>query len=507
MHKLNKSKKHRASSAYMGLGLIAAPAVISGAILSSSYAFAGDSAVDTINLDLPISCRVAASGMDSHTAISANGTYTEDIGTTTMKITCNDNGGFSVYAAGYTGDTVGGTNSTRLVGTAVSGNATIQTGTATGPGYDGDVSNWAMRLDSDSYDYPIDILDYYYYYHAVPNLFTKVATRLAGTDVGSEAVGATLTSTYAVYVSKTQPADTYTGKVKYTLVHPNDAPAPVSLYLQNTDAIINSLPEIGDVVSAVDIRDGKEYSVGRLADGNIWLLDNLDLDLTAPGASTSITAANTNASATSLNALFNGVQDGGPDGNLAHSAVTRGYTYDGYTQPAINTEYSGKTMGEVTSMSGYAEADWMVGTYYNYCAASAGNYCYDRYTELSSDATEDICPSGWRMPSGYYDYVDGYYHYSGDYGDLYEAYDKYVGDFAASLRTPLSSSNYSPNKIGNSGYFWSSTVGHDAQDYYDGSNPYYLDLGGYYNAYEFHIGNGYLYRDSGISVRCLIDHQ
>ncbi|MDO5451568.1 MAG: hypothetical protein Q4F56_00570, partial [Candidatus Saccharibacteria bacterium] len=49
------------------------------------------------------------------------------------------------------------------------------------------------------------------------------ATRSGSTDVGDIATGASLTTTYAAYISPTQLADTYTGKVKYTMVHPASA--------------------------------------------------------------------------------------------------------------------------------------------------------------------------------------------------------------------------------------------------------------------------------------------
>ena len=60
-------------------------------------------------------------------------------------------------------------------------------------------------------------------YHIVPEEYTKVATFTSTTDF---TIGSSLTSTYKAYIHGLQPADTYSGKVKYTLVHPNDAPAP-----------------------------------------------------------------------------------------------------------------------------------------------------------------------------------------------------------------------------------------------------------------------------------------
>lgn len=492
MHKLNKTKEHRASRTYLGLGLITAPVVVSGAVLSSAFVSAGDSVVDEISISLPISCNVAATGMDTHTATIANGLYVDDIGATTMKITCNDNAGFSVYATGFTNNETSTTNSNRLIGTAASGNAFIETGTATGPGST-DESNWAMKLEADSYDiYPITILDNYEYYHEVPGSFDKVATRLAGTDVGEDATGATLTSTYAAYISKTQAADTYTGQVKYTLVHPNDAPAPVSLYLQDTDAIAAAASNIGTVVRATDARDGKDYYVGKLADGNIWLLDNLELDLTAAGASERITASNTNASATSLDALFNGVPGGGQDGNLAHAAVSSGNAgwSKSDSEPIIATTYNGQSVSDITSAP--VGSDWAIGTYYNYCAASAGSYCYD-YSS-SADATEDICPSGWRMPTG------------GSGGEYQALYDEFQSEdspslaFINALRLPFSgrANEYveSYDRVGSYGYFDSSSLN-------DGSGMYVAET---INAEYISVTTSSSYRDYGNSVRCIMSH-
>ena len=212
--------------------------VLSGALLLSSSAFAdNDSVVDQVSITVPISCTLSGSGMTSHTASIPNGTYTADIGTTTLKTFCNDSEGFAIYAAGYTGNEIGGTNSNKLVGTAASNNAVIDTGINTS----GDTSNWAMKLSvvsSPTPTYPITIDSApnvsgganasFSDYHTVPNGYTKVAHRDSGTDIGQSAEGATLNTTYAAYISKTQPADTYSGQVIYTLVHPSDHAKPIA---------------------------------------------------------------------------------------------------------------------------------------------------------------------------------------------------------------------------------------------------------------------------------------
>ncbi|MBR3256393.1 hypothetical protein IKG10_01850 [Candidatus Saccharibacteria bacterium] len=193
--------------------------ILSGIILNSSTVSADDSTVDQVTINVPVSCSMTGTGMNSHTAEITNGTYTADIGTTTLKAYCNDSNGFSIYTIGYTNDTYG---TTTLIGQSTSN--TIVTGTATSAG-NPDTSNWAMKLatvSSPTPTYPIALDNGYGSYSIVPSTYTKVAHRDSGTDIGTNAEGSTLTTTYAAYISRTQPADTYEGKVKYTLVHPED---------------------------------------------------------------------------------------------------------------------------------------------------------------------------------------------------------------------------------------------------------------------------------------------
>ena len=194
--------------------------ILSGALLLSSYSFAIDNTdvVDEINLTVPLSCSLEGTGMTSHNASIPNGTYQADIGTTTVKVYCNDNEGFAIFASGYTGDEIGEANSTKLVNSTSAVNNTISTGIATS----GNTSNWAMKLATNSgATYALTLDNGFNAYSAVPSTYTKVAHRDSGTDIGTGATGASLTTTYAVYVNQTQPAGTYSGKVIYTLVHPS----------------------------------------------------------------------------------------------------------------------------------------------------------------------------------------------------------------------------------------------------------------------------------------------
>ena len=184
--------------------------------------------------------------MTSHTATIENGRYVSDIGTTTLKAFCNDANGFAIYANGYTGDTLG---NNKLIGSSTS--SEIVTGTATIAGSP-DVSNWAMKLEtSSSATYALTLDNGFGSYSSVPSSYTKVAHRDSGTDLGTSAEGATLTSTYAAYIAKTQPADSYQGQVIYTLVHPSNEeplqPQPAKpgkiVYHPNNSSVVG---EMGD---------------------------------------------------------------------------------------------------------------------------------------------------------------------------------------------------------------------------------------------------------------------
>ncbi|MBR3353702.1 DUF285 domain-containing protein [Candidatus Saccharibacteria bacterium] len=233
-------------------------------ILASTYVSADDnSTVDQISITVPMSCTMSGTGMDSHNTNINNGTYTPDIGTTTMHVFCNDNEGFAIYAAGYTGDEIGGENSNKLVGTNASGNSTIESGLATTTG-NPDISNWAMKLaiTQDSGDISetnafvidsapnVDLPSQaeqsttsasFSSYHVVPNEYVKVAHKTAATDMTNTTGGVKLTTTYAAYISKTQAADTYSGQVIYTLVHPSSHDAPIANpAMLDTGKVVNS---------------------------------------------------------------------------------------------------------------------------------------------------------------------------------------------------------------------------------------------------------------------------
>lgn len=219
VHKANKASSY----IYIYISIVVfSLTLLSANVLTAYHVSADDSVVDQVNITVSESCSMTGVGMDSHTAAITNGTYQNNIGTTTINVSCNDNSGFAIYAIGFTGDQYTGEDHTKLIGASNGGK--ITSGTATS----GSTSNWAMKLNTVSSPtpaYPITLDNGFGGYSTVPDTYTKVAHRDSGTDVGTNATGAELTTTYAAYMSTTQVADTYTGKVKYTLVHPrNETP-------------------------------------------------------------------------------------------------------------------------------------------------------------------------------------------------------------------------------------------------------------------------------------------
>ena len=238
-----------------------------------------------------------------------------------------------------------------------------------------------------------------------------------------------------------------------------------------------------------DNRDNETYCVGKLADGNLWLLDNLALDLTNSTVLSGMNENNTHASNTTLNYLKNG--GGTTSDQYAITGVvnwTDSPTYassNSYSDPLVNLTNKDLVPSDATSQAG----QYKVGGYYNYCAASAGSNCYGNgtsYGASSGDATEDICPKGWRMPTG---------NTSGEYQALYNnaSYNTYT-NYRSALRLPLSGyfNLGSANYQGSYGRWWSSTH----------NNNYYM-YSLYANTRNISPADNYT-RTGGNSVRCVL---
>ena len=225
-------------------------------------------------------------------------------------------------------------------------------------------------------------------------------------------------------------------------------------YLQDvTNSVLNNTA-IGTTATLKDRRDEEEYVVGKLADGNLWMLDNLRLDPTEVSLET--LQGNTNASNETLAYLKNG---GGTSPYAINGVTSSETTLTPYTRtsPAVVTGYK-----DTVASSYYGSSSGKTGIYYNYCAVSAGSYCYDSHDD-TNDATEDICPAGWRLPKSSGSDLTG-----NEFNDLRLAYSDgsafgtaigatVTGGFFYTSDNPTSYSN---------GYYWSSTYEISSQMHY-----------------------------------------
>ncbi len=283
--------------------------------------------------------------------------------------------------------------------------------------------------------------------------------------------------------------------------------------MQDMTPAICEAVEIGQTSTLVDIRDNTIYHIGKLADDRCWLLDNLALNLLDSNVQTTMinNPSYTNADADSLTSLFSGNRTNGD--NYATAGVSNWTSSYSYSAPLINvsnkdvlpTAYNGRDEPLASTVT---NENWKVGVYYNYCAASAGSYCYGDGTYFSTaldkpntaiDAEYDICPSGWRMPtsSNYHTTTrpDG-----GEYLALYIAYSGTSGtgegskyaNIRKALRLPLLGyfDNGSVYDQGRYGYFWSST-------YNTGGIMYRLSVTDRIDPQSIY------YRYYGYSVRCI----
>ena len=227
-----------------------------------------------------------------------------------------------------------------------------------------------------------------------------------------------------------------------------------------------TLPEIQNLSRATctrtpsrvyDVRDGERYTIQRLEDGRCWILDNLRL---GGDEAIALTPSDTNIAS---------------DWTLPAS-IDSGF--GSYTTAQINADSHDQSYS-------YGAGNGKVGVYYNYCAASAGTYCMAEGSGVDN-ATADVCPAGWRMPTG---------NTSGEYQTLYEAYSHNGPIFKNALHAILSGAFSGGSAVSqdDTGYFWSST----RRD----SNAMYTIGVTATSAYP----ENYYGRNLGFPVRCVLD--
>ncbi|MBR2766881.1 hypothetical protein IKD67_02250 [Candidatus Saccharibacteria bacterium] len=246
------------------------------------------------------------------------------------------------------------------------------------------------------------------------------------------------------------------GTIVYYLTMAEECIKP---YMQDvTDEQLDALmPNVGDSTTLYDKRDEQPYTIAKLADNKYWTVDNLNLG--AVSLTTDLNSSNSNIEGTVSAATFNSWEK--TTGSSSYTSAEL-IPVDG-TDPISLTKY---------------------GTLYNYCAASAGTICTDSNNQ---NATSDLCPAGWRLPTG---------NTNSELNNLYTHYNTpaKMNNSIINSGAAFSRAGYfinSPQNQGVQGRYWSSTR-------YDDTSMSYLVL----NTDNVDPAS-YSYRRYGRSIRCI----
>lgn len=473
-----------------------------GLLLSGPQASADSSTVVDIAVEISASCSIVASRESvSNTIIPGN---SGAIGDTTIKAICNDPAGLAVYAAGYAKDTQGNNNLVNTVGGDDINIRTYVTASGTPP-----QSEWNMTINGITGTYaPTIVSEFDGAAHIIPQQYTKVAYRNAMTDIGTSATGAQFTAAFNAYIANDQASGTYTGKVKFLLIHPNlldgSATQPDTIYIMQEVANWQDAITSGQTVTAMDERDGELYTVARLADGNIWMTKNLRTNI----AKANITADNTDhPSAAFLTAIS------------SKPTSSNSWCDDPTDSTCVDhVYYNTDNLGDYTADSaGFIYDEY--GAYYNWYTATAGNGTLS--TPVNASASGSICPSGWHLPSGTNTSVGAPWLWGGEYWGLNAGLNGLaLEELTMNNFSPLTSTSgtlfkaapnrfpysglYSINDAFNrdrNGYYWTSTA---AQ--YNGVDnravSYMLYLGDSNSTTGFASTD----RSYGLTIRCVADY-
>ena len=272
-----------------------------------------------------------------------------------------------------------------------------------------------------------------------------------------------------------------------------------------------------DTVRLQDTRDGKYYWVAKLADGNCWMTQNLDLNLDTAGT---LTPENSDVSAEwNFNSAGGSWYTLPTEGDLIDDFAIQAWDLGEYvkTSPIAITGCDDITTNlgacpdqftDVSSMAPMTEAinegklpsenisiqrsqydaHFLVGNYYSWGAATAGS---GNNVSDSGDATSSICPNNWHLPP---------YSGNGSYQNLLSSY-----GHAGSSTSGNNNINTSPLYFvrsgevdagfalaiaGNTGSYWSGRASDDKSAYYLYINKSQVVFSDYY-------------RTTGYSVRCV----
>ncbi|MBR3270041.1 InlB B-repeat-containing protein [Candidatus Saccharibacteria bacterium] len=142
---------------------------------------------------------------------------------------------------------------------------------------------------------------------------------------------------------------------------------------------------IGDVVALTDNRDGNTYTIAKLQDGNCWMAENLRLD----PSKVTFTTANTNSPTPDF---IVAAPNSATSTSLCNQDTPGCVNQVAFDSNNINRKLSANPTSNDSKSSWYGYGVW-----YNWYTATAGNGVRET---LTGSVSGDICPAGWRLPTG-----------------------------------------------------------------------------------------------------------
>ena len=441
---------------------------------------------------------VLSLGLDSAVTMSVQPTSTGGFtsGSAELTVSTNNETGYSLYLS-----TANGKATLDSINPATTTAVQPVSGTVAADGFG--ANTWGYNLDKDA---ATDSTTY----QAVPITATAPQATTAGPTLGDGTLAADIYNlNFGALINSDLPSGTYTNTVTVSVVA-NPAYVPNLTQISNmqdmTTEICNA-STVGQTNRLTDTRDGKLYWVAKLADNQCWMTQNLDFDIPEGGltsADSDVTSTWNSSSAypptaTSTTISSNSSNTGtlswdlgmyvksDPDGYSSYCDGVKGLsdsscTSAGWTDVSSMTPMTDGTSNEVISGSTY-NAHYLVGNLYQWNAATAGT----GGTITSAEATDSICPKGWKLPTSNNSNP-------GSFGDLVGSLNSTTITQAPYYFNPSGNvdSGSSLWGAGNRGYYWSSTA------YSSTSVAYFLFFGsGRVNP------SGSNYRYISFSVRCL----
>ena len=443
-----------------------------------------------------------------------------DSNTITINVSTNIAEGYNLFATvGGNNNTNNGYNTTNLVNT-IDNNYTFSSLSSNIPnlnsftngnwGYSYCISNCSLASTPDtpnpnwiSGDYNNNASTGY---NGLP-LYTDTGIKLVEK---ADSTNSTVNFKIAAKASPTQPSGEYTNAINFTVTSNTIPTTMLDAFIASGAQMHNGYFKMQDMtpticksidtdeekgIQLIDIRDDKLYWVAKLKDGNCWMTQNLDLDLSHEVALNSVTSdIDPTTYNTGIYTQANGyskddstgvvswlpstiVDVDGTPAQRADTIVMNGDSVPNWAND-YNRPYSADP-GEryrYTNPSSYAENTYTsletcannnnndtvgcqhshFGNYYNWSAAVVNN---NTSGYNSGTLTNSVCPKNWDLP------VNGAYGTLMTDQEVFSSGNSYATDGFNKLRTaPLYYQRFgyvdggSLINLGSDGYYWSSTA-------------------------------------------------